>query len=83
MSCYTVHNLVATVIICSVIISRYSVLNARRVEAKCLVLWLIVSYILDSSNDISNWVFQNDVSEKEQRWGSKTVSGSGHQGAIE
>ncbi|KAF6033786.1 CTTN [Bugula neritina] len=27
--------------------------------------------------------FQNDVSEKEQRWGSKTVEGSGHQSAID
>lgn len=25
---------------------------------------------------------QNDVSEKEQRWGAKTVMGSGHQGHI-
>lgn len=27
--------------------------------------------------------FQNDVSEKEQRWGAKTVAGSGHQEHIE
>lgn len=26
--------------------------------------------------------FQNDVSEKEQRWGAKTVKGSGHQEHI-
>ncbi|XP_077419250.1 src substrate cortactin [Vanacampus margaritifer] len=26
--------------------------------------------------------FENDVSEKEQRWGAKTVAGSGHQGHI-
>uniref|UniRef100_A0A3Q3W2U4 SH3 domain-containing protein n=1 Tax=Mola mola TaxID=94237 RepID=A0A3Q3W2U4_MOLML len=26
--------------------------------------------------------FENDVSEKEQRWGAKTVMGSGHQGHI-
>lgn len=26
--------------------------------------------------------FQNDVSEKEQRWGAKTVQGSGHQEHI-
>lgn len=26
---------------------------------------------------------QNDVSEKEQRWGAKTVAGSGHQEHIE
>lgn len=25
---------------------------------------------------------QNDVSEKESRWGSKTVEGSGHQESI-
>lgn len=25
---------------------------------------------------------QNDVSEKEQRWGAKTVAGSGHQESI-
>lgn len=28
-------------------------------------------------------LFQNDVSEKEQRWGAKTVRGSGHQEHIE
>nr|XP_033475013.1 src substrate cortactin-like isoform X2 [Epinephelus lanceolatus] len=27
--------------------------------------------------------FENDVSEKEQRWGAKTVEGSGHQGHID
>lgn len=27
--------------------------------------------------------FKNDISEKEQRWGSKTVQGSGRQGFIE
>jgi hypothetical protein len=27
--------------------------------------------------------FQNDVSEKEQRWGAKTVEGSGRQEAFE
>uniref|UniRef100_A0A3Q2DFL6 Cortactin n=1 Tax=Cyprinodon variegatus TaxID=28743 RepID=A0A3Q2DFL6_CYPVA len=27
--------------------------------------------------------FENDVSEKEQRWGAKTVAGSGHQEHIE
>lgn len=27
--------------------------------------------------------FQNDISEKEQRWGSKTIEGSGHQASIE
>ncbi|TPP60182.1 Src substrate cortactin [Fasciola gigantica] len=27
--------------------------------------------------------FVNDVTEKEQRWGSKTVGGSGHQGSID
>lgn len=27
--------------------------------------------------------FQNDVSEQEQRWGAKTVAGSGHQEHIE
>uniref|UniRef100_A0A3B4ASU4 Hematopoietic cell-specific Lyn substrate 1 n=1 Tax=Periophthalmus magnuspinnatus TaxID=409849 RepID=A0A3B4ASU4_9GOBI len=26
--------------------------------------------------------FENDVSEKEQRWGAKTVAGSGHQEHI-
>lgn len=31
----------------------------------------------------SSLAFQNDVSEKEQRWGAKTVQGSGHQEHIE
>lgn len=41
---------------------------------------------IDSQND-DDWDtdadFINNVSEKEQRWGSKTVSGSGRQGYIE
>ena len=27
--------------------------------------------------------FQNDVSEQEQRWGAKTIEGSGRQDALE
>lgn len=30
----------------------------------------------------SRFLSQNDVSEKEQRWGAKTVQGSGHQEHI-
>ena len=28
------------------------------------------------------FIFQNDVTEQEQRWGAKTVEGSGHQESI-
>ncbi|XP_056622154.1 src substrate cortactin-like isoform X1 [Triplophysa dalaica] len=42
-----------------------------------------VSVVEDNGDD---WEtdpdFENDVSEKEQRWGAKTVVGSGHQGHI-
>ncbi|TNN11531.1 Hematopoietic lineage cell-specific protein isoform 1 [Schistosoma japonicum] len=38
-------------------------------------------------NDDDDWEtepdFVNDVTEKEQRWGSKTVAGSGHQASID
>ena len=27
-------------------------------------------------------VFQNDISEQEQRWGAKTIEGSGHMEPI-
>uniref|UniRef100_A0A3Q1FUY5 Cortactin n=1 Tax=Acanthochromis polyacanthus TaxID=80966 RepID=A0A3Q1FUY5_9TELE len=44
-----------------------------------------VSVSCDDTND-DDWEtdpdFENDVSEKEQRWGAKTVAGSGHQGHI-
>eukprot|EP00128_Syssomonas_multiformis_P017606 Colp12_sorted_trinity150504_noHs@7803 len=36
-----------------------------------------------SDDDDSNANFVNDVSEKEQRWGSKTVQGSGRQEAFD
>ncbi|XP_057203560.1 src substrate cortactin-like [Triplophysa rosa] len=43
-----------------------------------------VSVVEDNEGD--DWEtdpdFENDVSEKEQRWGAKTVVGSGHQGHI-
>ena len=29
-----------------------------------------------------NLFFQNDVSEQEQRWGAKTIEGSGHQESL-
>lgn len=32
--------------------------------------------------NVSQLSLQNDVSEKEQRWGAKTVQGSGHQEHI-
>ncbi|CAH8607187.1 unnamed protein product [Heterobilharzia americana] len=39
------------------------------------------------TNEDDNWEtepdFVNDVTEKEQRWGSKTVAGSGHQASID
>ena len=39
-----------------------------------------------TSNDDDDWDtdpnFVNDVSEKQQRWGSKTIAGSGRQDAV-
>uniref|UniRef100_A0A3P8VBQ7 Cortactin n=1 Tax=Cynoglossus semilaevis TaxID=244447 RepID=A0A3P8VBQ7_CYNSE len=44
------------------------------------------SFKVDADEGGDDWEtdpdFENDVSEKEQRWGAKTVSGSGHQGHI-
>uniref|UniRef100_A0A673MRB2 Src substrate cortactin-like n=1 Tax=Sinocyclocheilus rhinocerous TaxID=307959 RepID=A0A673MRB2_9TELE len=55
----------------------------------CQVMWKAaagqsVSVAVDDGGD--DWEtdpdFENDVSEKEQRWGAKTVAGSGHQEHI-
>jgi len=39
-----------------------------------------------NNNDTDEWEtdpdFVNDVSEQEQRWGAKTVEGSGHQASM-
>lgn len=37
---------------------------------------------LPATNRILNMRLQNDVSEQQQRWGAKTVVGSGHQGSV-
>lgn len=41
-----------------------------------------VSYRPAWASLLTDFSFQNDVSEKEQRWGAKTVQGSGHQEHI-
>lgn len=42
--------------------------------------------VLENSNDPDDWDtdpdFVNNISEKDQRWGSKTIEGSGRLGAI-
>ena len=48
---------------------------------------LIKQIQYDNANDPEDWDtdpdFVNTVSEKEQRWGSKTIQGSGRLGSIE
>ena len=44
--------------------------------------WLIVLQSRLWGALVIYFSFQNDVSEKEQRWGAKTVQGSGHQEHI-
>lgn len=43
--------------------------------------------VLENANDPDEWDtdpdFVNDVSEKDQRWGSKAIQGSGRQGAVD
>jgi cortactin len=43
--------------------------------------------MLENTNDPDEWDtdpdFVNDISEKDQRWGSKAIQGSGRQGAVE
>ena len=43
--------------------------------------------LLENNNDPDDWDtdpdFVNNVSEKDQRWGSKAIEGSGRLGAIE
>ena len=54
-------------------------------------MWKAAAGTSVKSNDVNNgdadeWEtdpdFVNDVSEKEQRWGAKTVEGSGHQASM-
>lgn len=43
--------------------------------------------VLENANDPDEWDtdpdFVNDISEKDQRWGSKAIQGSGRQGAVD
>lgn len=46
----------------------------------------VVKPVANTSNDDDDWEtdadFVNDVSEREQRWGAKTVQGSGRVDAV-
>ncbi|CAG2197271.1 CTTN [Mytilus edulis] len=53
-----------------------------------IAMWRAGVDVKSSSNgaDDDDWEteadFENDVSEQEQRWGAKTIEGSGHQGSL-
>lgn len=49
------------------------------------VVWVLPALCVSAQaldSRVPYFFFQNDVSEKEQRWGAKTVQGSGHQEHI-
>lgn len=44
--------------------------------------WRLAYHLYALVQPLSDFVFQNDVSEQEQRWGAKTIEGSGRKEHI-
>merc|ERR1712141_676246 len=64
------------------------VVSRRSISKEIFTMWRAGVDVKHSTDDADDdaWEtdpdFVNDVSEQEQRWGSKTVEGSGHQGSL-
>lgn len=58
----------------------FEVLPGYYVSLSCVCV--CVCWLRMLLSQLSSWLLQNDVSEQEQRWGAKTIEGSGRKEHI-